>query len=308
MSALSPHLKEQKFGRRTVCYSLRDAKVVAPPSTTENTSMLTLRTSDGSVEYIKTEGWNISLAEGDIITQVLLTPLKGKRSVLASVINRNQRERQQVAPLGTLLHKARVSRAFGWWLSVFFLVSAAVVTETGLFAQKISIFLNSLRSYLPEVTLPYFDFVFRVFEGALGWLSEKVVPVWSSQTSASFGSLQDHRSILLLAIFFMVLILWSRTLRFISVPLFAVCFFLLKIRVFGFDSAHNAVFSWYLPILSLLVLFGATNALRDRWRITARLLAICKSQISQPLPLGMRDVVTSPDAEINQEKPDSAMA
>ncbi len=288
MSILSPHLREQKYGRRTVCFRLQDGVVVADSSKTEDVDTqpkkLVLRLADGSVSVVNAEGWTINCAPGDIITQVLLSPLKGKKKFLAGVINRTQRERERVLPMAELLNKARVSRAFLWWLSIALLVAGAVITDCGFFANEINAMLVSPLDALIAPLQPAADFVSRPLAAVLSWLP---VPNWSSAASTMFGSLQDHGLIFFSALLLMVLILWYRSFRILTIPLFALCLFVLKTRIFGFDSAQAAVLYWYAPVIGTLVLTGAVNRLRDRWRLSARLTDICKSLMAQPIPQSM---------------------
>ncbi len=287
MSVLSPHLREQAFGRRVVCYTLQDVKIVAPPPNSENSSELALRAADGSIELVDAEKWTVSQTEGDIITLVMLSPLKGKRTFLASLINRTRRERQHLSPLSTLLRNARVSRGLGWWLSFLFLAAAAFITETGLSAQLFSKHLEFVENYTSGQMASVFNFFSHPLDNVFNWLSTTLLPIWPSQTSSSFGSLQDHGAIALIAIIMMIIILLSRNMRPLTVALLVTCLFVLKIRLFGFGSAQGSVLLWYAPLLALLVLTGAINRLRDQWRMNIRLSAICKSQLSQPLPESM---------------------
>ncbi len=291
MSGLSQHLSKQKYGRRKVHYALRDGVVAVPTTDAQDqageTKKLELRFKDGSVCVADAAQWNIHCQPGDVITQVLLSRGKNKPEILAAVINRTQRERQRVEPLQTLLKKAGICRSLYWWISFVFLSIAAIITERGYFARQIASFISDTEARLFSPLRPLWDTVSPALNAAFGWLP---MPAWTVQTSASFGSLQDHGAILYVAAFILVLILWSRSLRFLTVPVFALLLFILKTRLFGFGSAHGAVLCWYAPVLVLLVFTGLINRYRDRWRMGARLSSICKSQIAQPLSQDTKDI------------------
>ncbi|MDQ7017747.1 MAG: hypothetical protein Q9M33_01170 [Robiginitomaculum sp.] len=295
MSGLSQHISEQRFGRRKVRYALRDGVVAAPTvdaqGQNDEAKTLELRFKDGSVCVADAAQWNIDCHPGDVITQVLLSRGKNKPETLAAVINRTRRERQRVEPLQILLRQAGICRSLYWWVSFVFLSIAAIITERGYFARQIASFISDTEARLFSPLRPLWEMISPSLNAAFGWLP---MPAWTVQTSASFGSLQDHGAILYVAAFILVLILWSRSLRFITVPLFALLLFILKTRLFGFGSAHGAVLCWYAPVLVLLVFTGLINRYRDRWRMGARLSAICKSQIAQPLSQDVKEDKPSP--------------
>ena len=295
MGGLIQHLSEQKYGRRRVHFSLRDG-VVAMPSADNHaqdgdTKKLELRFNDGSACIADAAQWNIHCHSGDVITQVLLGSGKNRHSTLAAVINRTQRERQRVEPLQVLLRKVGVCRSLYWWVSFVFLSITAVITERGFFAREIASFLSSVEERLFSPLRPLLQIISQPLDSAFSWLP---MPAWTIQTSASFGSLQDHGAVLYVAAFVLILILWSRSLRLLTVPLFALLLFILKTRLFGFGGAHGAVLCWYAPVLVLMVLSGLVNRYRDRWRMASRLSAICKSQIARPL---------SPNEKNNESPP-----
>lgn len=310
MSVLSPHLREQAYGKRAVCFSLQDGRVVADSADKDEpagkTQKLVLRMSDGSVGVADAQNWDIGCNIGDIITQVYVSPLHKTKKHLAAIINRSQRERQRVRPLGALLRKARVSREFTWWVSFVVLVLGAIFTDFGLFAKDIAAALAPLQEAIAGPLQPAVDLVSRPLGAVLNTLP---MPTWSGRASAMFGSLQDYRVFSFVSVLLLVLIVWSRTLRLLAVPVFIYCLFILKTRLFGFDSAQGVVLYWYGPLSGLLVLTGLVNRYRDRWRMSSRLSAICKSQMAQPLPHNMAKEATSdPSPEPPQTEAPEAIA
>jgi hypothetical protein len=293
MSILSPHLRELQFGRRRINFDLQDGKVVADSSTEENpadNNKLVLHMADGSVSLANTQDWNIPCAQGDVITllQVSSAKARKKKPVLAAIINRSQRERRRIQTLSTILRGAKVSRAFIWWFSFIFLGLSAIITEYGFFARRIDAFLSPLQGLYSGPLSPYIMMISKPFNALMRWLPLPF-PGGSASASSMFGSLQDHGAIIFSALFLLILILGYRSLRILTVPLFAYCLYCLKISLFGFDQAQGAVLIWYAPVLGLLVITGFANFLRDRWRLSMRLSAICKSQMAQPLPQSMMD-------------------
>ncbi len=312
MSVISPHLREMKFGQRSVVFSLRDGLVVAAPpdalGNDDRSHKIVLRRADGSVEVTNTQGWDIATEQGDVITQVYLAPKNSGPSELASVLNRTSRDRACVAPLGRLLRKGRISRGFIWWMSFLLLLSGAAITECGLYARQISNTLAPVDGFFSGPLQPIINLVSPGFDFITYWLLRPVSD-WFGQASASFGNFQDHSLLTFTVITLMVLGLWLRSWRLILIPLFILSAFFLKMRLFGFESAQGAVLLWYAPFLVLLLVFGLISRLRDRWRLSRRLGTICKSQMTQPLPQNMikQPPVTQPPAgeEKNEDGSDN---
>jgi hypothetical protein len=284
MSVLSPHLREQKYGRRRVQFSLEDAMVVATPANQQSAeadeNKLVLRLKDGSIKETQTQNWNMTCAQDDVITQVYVTPRNGKPPFLAAIINRTQRERQCLLTLPELLKKSKVSRTALWWTSFIFLIFGAIATECGFYARDVSLFLTSINTTYLEPARPIFSFITNALNALYAWVPW---PTWSVQTSATFGSMQDQGAITLIATLIVALILFYRSWRFVTIPAFILCLFILKNHMFGYDSAQGAVLYWYAPVLGLLLITGLVNAFRDRLRMSMRMDAICKSQIAQPI-------------------------
>lgn len=259
---------------------------------------LVLRFKDGSIKETRTQNWNMSCAQDDVITQVYVTPRNGKPPFLAAIINRTQRERQCLLTLPKLLKKSKVSRTTLWWTSFVFLILGAIATECGFYARDISQYLTSLNDAYFEPLRPIFSFITTAMNALYAWVPW---PSFSLQTNATFGSMQDQGAIILLATLIMVMILFYRSWRLITIPAFILCLFILKNHMFGYDSAQGAVLYWYAPVLGLLLITGLVNAFRDRLRMSMRMDAICKSQIAQPIA-PMAEPVTPSISTVNVEK------
>lgn len=305
MSTLSPHLREQKFGRRRIVFSLKDAMndagenggseseldaYTAAPDTKQDSTDLKLHYADGSTESLPLKGFELAHAKNDIFTQVYVASPKRKRLVLGAITNRSQRARARTETLGVLLRKTGVTRSLGWWWSVLFLSIAAIITDFGFFSHQISAQINPVLKIVSDFTAPFVKLVSIPIEAVCNWLPLSIfsAPIGSF---ATFGSLQDHSFTFFITLLLMVFVIWARSWRLFSVPALALCLFTLKSQLFGYDSAQYTVFIWYAPVLIGLLVIGAINRLRDRARLAMRLSAICKSLIAQPLPPNLVDTL-----------------
>ncbi len=277
MVTLSPELETMTFGRRHIRFFLACGRI--ENQMVGDQQQQVLRNKAGEYSTIHPDKWQIEHNDNDFIVRLMVARNQKDPGHLACVINCTARERQQAQPLSTLLHNTRVSRSVNWWWSVLFLVFAAIIIETGIGAREIASVIEpswtQVSDTLNSLLSPLFAPLLSLFDG-LAWpdLTD------SLNKSGAFGQMSVQWPFMVSGAVLALMIISLRSFRIFTVPLFAACLFMLKIRLFGYNDAQGQILTYFSWLIGALVVVGLINRVRDRIRLAVRLDKIGKSMLS----------------------------